>query len=283
MVDSTYTALVLIVDRSGSMDNISKQTQDALEELVNGQKEEPGKLTIDTVFFDNHYDERAHFVDPKLTKLDLAIRPGGMTALYDAIGNKVTSFGEALEALPEDERPGKVIVVIATDGMENSSHKYNADAVATLIKNQKEEYDWKFTFIAANQDAVLTAQTLNINSEDAITFSANNAGTQSVLRSVSNYISTARVGGQASYTNQDRLAALSVPQDPSVDPLGSNITPTSSRGGGAAASHSPRPYTDPVSGELVCKPEDILAKPLKPAGVAVKKTTGKGKSPKAVK
>lgn len=227
MTNSNYTALVLIVDRSGSMHSIAQQTQEALEELVNGQKQEPGKLTIDTVFFDDHYDERAHFVNPKRSKLDLAIRPGGMTALFDAVGRKVTSFGEALEALPEDKRPGTVIVVIATDGDENASKEYENSTVADLIKQQQEDYGWKFTFIGANQDAVLAAQRLNINANDAITFAANALGTQNVMSSVSGYISRSRMGSNEGYSQEDRISAVSNDESD----FGAVVAATPSKGG----------------------------------------------------
>lgn len=225
MTDNTYTALVLIVDRSGSMRGIASQTQEALEELVNGQKQEPGKLTIDTVFFDDGYDERAIFANPKKEKLDLAIRPGGMTALYDAVGRKVRSFGDALEKLSDEKRPGTVIVVIATDGHENSSREFDSKAVAELIKDQQDKYGWKFTFIGANQDAILTAQALNISANDSITFAASAAGTQNVLRSVGNYISKTRTGEDVTYSAMDREEALAADfTEPKMAPVKAKVS-----------------------------------------------------------
>jgi hypothetical protein len=224
MTDDNYTALILIIDRSGSMHPLAQTTQEALEELVHGQKLEPGKLTIDTVFFDDHYEERAALVDPAKESLDLSIQARGMTALYDAVGRKVTTFGETLARLPEAERPGKVIVVIATDGHENSSTEYTSAAVAAIIKEQQETYGWKFTFVGANQDAVLTARHLNIAEEDAITFAASAGGTESVLRSVGDYVSNTRSGvAFAGYSAADRSAAMDSspagPPTPAAVPL----------------------------------------------------------------
>jgi len=208
MTKKNYTAVVLIVDRSGSMQFIAKTVQDALEEFVNKQKKEPGTLTIDTVFFDDEVENRASFVNPKRSKLDLSLEPRGMTALYDAVGLKIDSFGRELEKLPENKRPEKVIFVIATDGQENSSKEISRDALAERIKHQQEVYKWDFTFIGANQDAVLTARELNINEGSAITFDASKTGAANVLRSMNTYVAASRAGSEAVYTAFDREEAL---------------------------------------------------------------------------
>jgi hypothetical protein len=209
-----YTSVVLVVDRSGSMSNIATTVQGALEEFVNGQLQEPGHLTIDTVFFDDKVENRASFVNPHETKLDLTVNPGGMTALFDAVGGKIDSFGAALAALPEEERPEKVIFVIATDGHENTSKEYTQELIAEKIKHQREVYAWDFTFIGANQDAVLTAAALNIPQDSAITFVASEAGADNVIRAMSAYVSGTRSGAPVGYTMEHRSAAMS----PDVDP-----------------------------------------------------------------
>lgn len=208
MTKKNYTALVLVVDRSGSMASIAKATQGALEEFLNEQIKLPGTITVDTVFFDTEVENRASFVNPKRKKPDLSIEPRGMTALYDAVGLKIDSFGRELEALPEEKRPEKVIFVIATDGEENSSREITQAALAERIKHQKEVYKWDFTFIGANQDAVLTASKLNIDAGSAITFDASEAGAQNVLRSMSTYVGASRSGLKASYSDEDRKAAV---------------------------------------------------------------------------
>lgn len=213
MSNKDYTALVLVVDRSGSMRQIATTVQDALEEFVNKQVLEPGHLTIDTVFFDSEIEDRASFVNPKETTLDLSVTPRGMTALFDAVGLKIDSFGHALSLLPEEDRPSKVIFVIATDGLENSSKEFTLELVAEKIKHQQVKYSWDFTFIGANQDAVLTAASLNIPEASAITFTASNAGADSVLSSMSSYVTTARAGGVAGYSARERDEALAVPHD----------------------------------------------------------------------
>lgn len=208
MAKKDYTAIVLVVDRSGSMSSIAQATQEALTEFVNGQKAVEGDFTIDTVYFDDQYEERATLVNPKKEELDLSINPRGMTALYDAVGRKINSFKGAIDKLPASKRPEQVLFVIATDGHENASQEYRAETIRDLIKHQQEIEEWKFTFIGANQDAVLTAQTLNIAAQDAITFNASEMGTKSVIGSLGKYAGNLRSAKVASYDAEDRSKAM---------------------------------------------------------------------------
>ncbi len=57
--------------------------------------------------------------------------PRGSTALLDAQGRTIVELGRELAALPETERPSKVIVVTLTDGLENASKEYNLDRSAS--------------------------------------------------------------------------------------------------------------------------------------------------------
>jgi len=224
-----YTAVVLVVDRSGSMSTIAKSVQDTLEEFVQKQIHEPGHITIDTTFFDDKVEQRASFVNPHEEKLDLELRPRGMTALYDAVGLKIDSFGRALGAMPEHERPSHVIFVIATDGQENSSTEITIEGLADRIKHQREVYSWDFTFIGANQDAVLTAKQFNIPEHSAITFAATAGGAENVLNSMSQYVAATRSGSFAGYSQEDRNAAL-------AEDEGKVISVTGSKGGSGRTS-----------------------------------------------
>jgi hypothetical protein len=209
MTRPDYTALVFVIDSSGSMGRIHREVTGSLQALVENEAKEEGHLTVDTVFFDDKYEERDHFAS--VDEVDFTIRPRGMTALYDAIGRKITSFGEALEALPEDERPSKVLFVIATDGNENSSQDYDSSQVADLIKTQQDKYSWQITFLGANQDAVLAAQKLNIAASNAITFSADAGGVMGATQALSEYTRSYRSSGKAEYSQEARAAAMGGP------------------------------------------------------------------------
>jgi hypothetical protein len=93
-----------------------------------------------------------------------------MTALLDSAGKFITEVGEQLAALPEDQRPGRVICLIMTDGMENSSHQWDWEAVKKLITQQREVYGWKFIFLGADIDAVEVGERMGVDPRYAMTF-----------------------------------------------------------------------------------------------------------------
>lgn len=205
MTQPGYTALVFVIDRSGSMMSIHQEVEGSLKAMVKEEASHPGKITVDTVFFDDRYEERSVFASPE--DVDFTIEPRGMTALYDAVGKKITSFGQALAQLPEAERPEKVLFIIATDGLENNSKEHSSAVIARMIDEQKTKYSWQFTFLGANQDAVLTAAKLNISQNDAITFQADASGVTGVVSALSSYTRSFRAGSVPMYSDKDRSAA----------------------------------------------------------------------------
>ena len=111
--------------------------------------------------------------------------PRGSTALLDAIGRTIDELGARLAALPEQDRPGQVIVAILTDGLENSSQNYTWQKIARVIKQQTEQYRWTFLFLGANQDAIATAAQMNIAAANAATYVADAAGLHASSSSLS--------------------------------------------------------------------------------------------------
>ena len=87
--------------------------------------------------------------------------------------------------MPEAERPGKVIVTIVTDGMENSSREYTYDQVKNMIEEQKNKYSWTFIFIGANIDAAAVGSQIGVDSRLAKQYTANDRGVASLYKSLS--------------------------------------------------------------------------------------------------
>lgn len=134
--------------------------------------------------------------------------PRGGTALLDAIGFAFAQEGEWLASLAEHERPGTVIAVIATDGMENASREYKRPQIREIITHQQDVYGWQTLFIGANMDAVQVATSYGIPAQHAMTFRASPAGTASSLSSVRNAMSRGRSGQGYGFTPAERAAAL---------------------------------------------------------------------------
>lgn len=207
MTDSSYTHILAVVDRSGSMgwNGVNKEMENALNEYFRGQSEVEGKCLVDYVQFDNTAELLYH--DVEVGKAEATIRPRGGTALLDAIGKSVIDLGKKLKRLPEALRPARVQVVIVTDGAENASHTYSSDDVKTLIAKQTDIYDWDFVFLGANIDAVQTGEMFGINPNKALNFNIHSGeailNTSSVLN---NYTTTYRGAGAAAanFSDDDR-------------------------------------------------------------------------------
>lgn len=203
MTDANYTAMLIILDRSGSMSMIREDMIGGIEELIATQSSEPGMLTIDLVTFDTEIELTHHFADPKSVKVELV--PRGGTALYDAIGWAFNGFGQALTELPEHARPGTVLVTIVTDGEENSSREYTAAMVTKMIENQRSTFDWDVSFLGANQDAIEEARKIGIGAADAIDYDLGAVG--AAMSAHADKLSRRRRGDRTGYTDQERGTA----------------------------------------------------------------------------
>ena len=172
------TELVFIVDRSGSMAGLEKDTIGGFNAMLKEQAELEGEARVTTVLFDNQYRLLHDRIDIRavapLTEKDY--RVGGGTALLDAIGRTIKKIRAVQKQTAEEYRAEKVLFVIITDGEENSSRKYSAEQIKERIEHQK-KYGWEFVFFGANMDAITEAGKLGIMPEFARGWLANAAGT----------------------------------------------------------------------------------------------------------
>ena len=123
-----------------------------------------------------------HDFTPITAVPDYTLVPQGGTALLDAIGFALTEEGAKLSAMLEEYRPGKVIVVIVTDGQENSSREYKRQAVKDMITTQQDKYGWQVTYIGANQDSFAEAGGLGIPLNSTLDYAATDLGTDFAWR-----------------------------------------------------------------------------------------------------
>lgn len=171
------TELVFILDRSGSMSGLESDTIGGFNSLLKRQKEAPGTANVTTVLFDDQY-EVLHDRIPvsgvsPMTGKQYYVR--GCTALLDAVGKAVSKAENVLKNTAEPERPGKVIVVITTDGLENASREYSRARVSRMITRCRKA-GWEFLFLGANMDAVSEAGTLGIAPDRAVKFRNDSRG-----------------------------------------------------------------------------------------------------------
>lgn len=174
------TELVFILDKSGSMGGLEKDTIGGYNSMLEKQKAVEGECVITTVLFDNNYELLHDRIDIRAVKpiTEEEYFVGGSTALLDAIGKTVTKIGNVQKNTAEEYRAEKVMFVIITDGEENASRRYSAETVREMIKRQKEKFGWEFIFLGANIDAVETAGRFGIDADRAVDYVPDSEGTE---------------------------------------------------------------------------------------------------------
>jgi len=148
--------------------------------MLEKQKNEEGQVIVTTVLFDNRYELLHDRIDIRaispITEKEYYVR--GNTALLDAIGYTIDKIGNVQKVSSPDMRADKVLFVITTDGMENSSHNFTASDIRTMIERQRERYGWEFIFLGANIDAIATARHYGIDPDRAARYYSDKVGTR---------------------------------------------------------------------------------------------------------
>lgn len=193
------TELLMILDMSGSMYSLRDDTIGGYNSLIEEQKKEEGSAIVTTVLFNDGYSvvhDRVDINDVKpMTSADYV--PQGTTAMLDAVGKAITSIGQKLAEMPEEQRPSKVMVTIITDGYENASREYSWDVIKAMIKEQREKYSWIFTFIGADIDTMAVSNNLGIDSRLSKSYTKSVDGSNSVYKSVSKAMKRVRASVDA--------------------------------------------------------------------------------------
>lgn len=144
--------VIFLLDRSGSMGGIEKDTIGGYNSYIDSQRGKNVKVT--TILFDDKYEVLHNREDvdniKKLTNKEYYVR--GCTALLDAIGKTIKEM--------EDKNPNRVMFVITTDGYENASKEYNKSQIKELIESHK---DWKFMYIGADIDSYSEGRSIGID------------------------------------------------------------------------------------------------------------------------
>jgi len=193
-MNKNLTEIVFILDRSGSMSGLEKDTIGGYNSLLDKQKKEEGEAYISTVLFDDKVEVLHDRVDINqinhITQEEYFVR--GCTALLDAVGDAIHHIGNVHKYAREEDRPAKTLFVITTDGQENASRRYTYDKVKKMVERQKNRFGWEFLFLGANIDAVKEASRFGIMEDRAVNFECDSIGTEINYRVVSKAISKLR-------------------------------------------------------------------------------------------
>lgn len=196
------TVIHLLVDKSGSMGAIRKQTVGAINEYINSLKKDKvdDKTLINLCFFSKNYSrncphgdlsyETVFKANPLEEFKDIELKdfkPDGGTPLYDAIAKAISDVDEVVDSC---KKKPDILFIIVTDGMENSSSECTSESVKNAIAT-KENDGWTVVYLGANQDAwavgggfgVARANTMSYNAADIGSTMSNLASATSRYRS----------------------------------------------------------------------------------------------------
>ncbi|MEE3419626.1 MAG: VWA domain-containing protein [Lachnospiraceae bacterium] len=173
------TELVFILDRSGSMQGLERDTIGGFNGMIEKQKKAEGTALVSTILFDDAskvIHNRLPIADvPQMTEEDYYV--GGCTALLDTIGEAVHHIEYVHSHTQEEYLPEKTVFVITTDGQENASTRHTFKEVREMIEYEENAHHWQFLFLGANIDAIGTAASFGIKADHAVNYTSDEQGT----------------------------------------------------------------------------------------------------------
>lgn len=173
------TELIIILDMSGSMYGLTKDTIGGFNSLIADQKKDSEKVNVTLIVFNHEYHKVFDRIPikkvPELSGREY--HPTGMTSLLDAIGKTITE----MPSFPEST---KVMMSITTDGQENSSCEYDYKTIKKMVEEKQEE-GWEILFVGANMDAVAEAENIGVRANRAVNYRSDKVGTETVFTAMS--------------------------------------------------------------------------------------------------
>ena len=166
--------LIFVMDRSGSMSGSEDDTIGGFNSFIKREKAKNLNTHVTTILFDDQYEvlyKRKPISEVgELTREEYWVR--GCTALLDAIGKTINTLDKEID--------NKVLFIIMTDGMENSSHEFSKEQIRNLIDNHK----WEFLYIGADIDSYSEAGHLGIMRSRVANYRKSKQGFNEVFTSV---------------------------------------------------------------------------------------------------
>jgi hypothetical protein len=210
--DNRTVEIVILLDRSGSMENVRDETIGGFNAFIAEQREIEGEAFLTLVLFDHEYTPLLQGVPiASVRPLDRTIFvPRGSTALLDAWGR---AMAETEARLAGRARPDEVIFVVMTDGYENASQEWTAPRIFAAVQQRTDLLGWRFIYLGANQDAIAVAESYGVSSKTALGYIGDGEGAKTVIGTLSHCISRVRKGqgGEDLFTDEERDEAQGRP------------------------------------------------------------------------
>jgi hypothetical protein len=225
-IDYDWTYVAVLIDTSGSMQSLNPaNTSKQLTGLIREQT--GGKVTVTAARFSEKYDvflKNKPASEVTITEED--IKPLGSTALYESFCKIIDDSTDCINKFT-DVKPGKIVVIVLTDGEENASRgEYSGKTGLNMLTKkitEKQEQNWLFYFLGTNIDAIKMGTSFGIAPQTCINYGNSQQGCTNVIRSTSQALSRVRsektpmtreqLIHTSAYTNDERFTSIN-PEDP---------------------------------------------------------------------
>ncbi len=178
------TIVAVVIDESGSMGGREDQVVSSINEYIEGlkkldSKENRYKITL-TQFANESEVVYANRPIAEYTPISKhSYKPHGSTALNDAIGDTIKSIEKETKGRSECA----VLMIILTDGDENSSCRYNTSQIREIISGKEKSEEWTFVYLGADQDSFANSQAYGFRAGNVMNFSADNYADSTIFLS----------------------------------------------------------------------------------------------------
>lgn len=194
----------IVLDRSGSMQTVKSDTEGGLRAFLAEQDTLAVPTTVSLTQFNGEVD--LVYSTVRLQEVpDFELRPGGGTALLDAIGERINRLSRQLESTPAAWRPDEIIMVILTDGQENSSSRYGLEEINQKIRRRQNRHGWRFVFLGADQDAISVGTSMGVSPNSSLSYSSDR--TRDSLTSAGRMVARGTRSGHYEFTTDERGTA----------------------------------------------------------------------------
>ena len=201
--------LVFIIDQSGSMRGLEKDTIGGFNSILDKQKDKHGSdVIVSTVLF-SHKTDVIHNRIPieEIEPLDeRQYVVGGTTALLDAVGGAIDHITRVHNLLGVKNTPNQTLFVITTDGQENASRYFKKEMIEHMIK-QKQEEGWEFIFLGANIDAYNQARSYGIRNDRVSNYMHDSEGVKNMYESLNEAVHDLRTAKMMKETWKQKVEA----------------------------------------------------------------------------
>jgi uncharacterized protein YegL len=201
-----YIHVCFVIDKSGSMSGSEKDVIGGFKTVIDEQKANTnGTCSVSYYKFDDNVEKM--FIGKDINEVeyltDKDYKPGGCTALFDGVGTAIDEIGAWLDSMKEEDKPEKNIIVIMTDGGENSSKEYNSTKVKEMIKHQEDKYNWTFIYMGSDLKDAADANTLGVKTRlfaKKCDYASNYTAINSILSTYRNFEGSAAEKNLAAMT-----------------------------------------------------------------------------------